>query len=86
MKALTEAAIAVMKEVKGMEKNSRVGSGGMAYNGTKDQDVKEVFNDLLAKHGLWMYPADIEESTQIDRSEGKNQLRNKAKAKRFYEG
>ena len=41
MKALTAAAIAVMKEVKGMEKNSRVGSGGMAYNGTKDQDVSK---------------------------------------------
>ncbi len=34
--------IKVMKEVKGMEKNSNVGSGNHAYNGTKDQDVKEV--------------------------------------------
>ena len=83
MKALTEAAIAVMKEVKGMEKNSRVGSGGMAYNGTKDQDVKEVFNDLLAKHGLWMYPADIEESTQIDRWEEKTNYGMKQKQSVF---
>jgi hypothetical protein len=43
MKNLAKAIIAVMNEVKGMEKNSRVGTGGSAYNGTKDQDVKEVF-------------------------------------------
>ena len=61
MKSLAKAVISVMKEVKGMEKNSRVGSGGMAYNGTKDQDVKEVFNEALAKHGLCMIPFDIQE-------------------------
>ena len=48
MKNISKAIIKVMQEVKGMEKNSRVGSGNMAYNGTKDQDVKEVFNDVLA--------------------------------------
>lgn len=69
MKNLTKAVIAVMKEVKGMEKNSHVGSGRNAYNGTKDQDVKEVFNDTLSKHGLIMYPKEIEEETQIDRWE-----------------
>lgn len=69
MKNLAKAVIAVMKEVKGMEKNSRVGSGGMAYNGTKDQDVKEVFNEALAKHGLCMIPFDIQEDTQVDRWE-----------------
>tara|TARA_R110000764_G_scaffold218528_1_gene306015 strand:+ start:609 stop:1247 length:639 start_codon:yes stop_codon:yes gene_type:complete len=69
MKSLAKAVISVMKEVKGMEKNSRVGSGGMAYNGTKDQDVKEVFNEALAKHGLCMIPFDIQEETQVDRWE-----------------
>jgi hypothetical protein len=69
MKNLAQAVIAVMKEVKGMEKNSRVGSGGAAYNGTKDQDVKEVFNDAMTKHGLCMIPNDIKEETQIDRWE-----------------
>jgi hypothetical protein len=69
MKNLTKAVIAVMKEVRGMEKNSRVGQGGHAYNGTKDQDVKEVFNEALAKHGLIMFPKDIEEHTQVDRWE-----------------
>lgn len=69
MKNLTKAVIAVMKEVKGMEKNSHVGSGRNAYNGTKDQDVKEVFNDTLSKHGLIMFPKEIEEQTQVDRWE-----------------
>lgn len=67
MKQLAKAVIAVMKEVKGMEKNSNVGKGNNSYNGTKDQDVKEVFNDALAKHGLCILPIGIEENTQIDR-------------------
>ena len=70
MKNLAKAVIAVMKEVKGMEKNSRVGKGGNAYNGTKDQDVKDVFNDALAKNGLCILPIDVQEETQIDRWEG----------------
>tara|TARA_R100000951_G_scaffold103870_1_gene96751 strand:+ start:603 stop:1205 length:603 start_codon:yes stop_codon:yes gene_type:complete len=69
MKALAKAVIAVMKEVKGMEKNSRVGSGNYAYNGTKDQDVKEVFNDAMAKNGLCVLPIDVQEETQLDRWE-----------------
>lgn len=57
-----------MKEVKGMEKNSRVGGDSKnAYNGTKDQDVKEVFNEAMAKNGLCILTIDIEEDTQVDR-------------------
>jgi len=67
MKNLAQAIVKVMQEVKGMEKNSRVGKGQMAYNGTKDQDVKEVFNEALEKNGLCILPTDIEENTQIDR-------------------
>ena len=72
-----------MKEVKGMEKNSNVGSGRSAYNGTKDQDVKEVFNDALAKNGLCILPIGVEEETKIDRWEeevewnGKKQIKQK---------
>ena len=47
MKQLAKAVIAVMKEVKGMEKNSKVGTGNHSYSGTKDQNVKEVFNTAL---------------------------------------
>ena len=69
MKEISKAIVAVMKAVKGMEKNSKVGVGNSSYNGTKDQDVKEVFNDALSQNGLCMIPQDIEEQTQIDRWE-----------------
>ena len=67
MKNLAKAILKVMDEVKGMEKKSRVGSGNHAYNGTKDQDVKEVFNDAMQKNGLCILPIDIDENTQVDR-------------------
>jgi hypothetical protein len=67
MKNLATAILNVMKEVKGMEKKSRVGIGKSAYNGTKDQDVKEVFNQALADNGLCILPIEIKEETQIDR-------------------
>lgn len=66
---LAKAIINVMKVVKGMEKNSRVGSGGSAYNGTKYQDVAEAFNDALADNGLCILPIGIDETTQVDRWE-----------------
>ena len=66
MKNLAQAVIQVMQEVKGMEKNSKVGSGRNTYNGTKDQDVKEVFNEALANNGLCIFPTDIQEDTQIE--------------------
>ena len=68
MKQISKAIISVMKEVKGMEKNSRVGAGTRAaYDGTKDQDVKETFNNALSKNGLCMLPIDIKDETKIDR-------------------
>jgi hypothetical protein len=66
MENLIKAVLAVMAEVKGMEKNSKVGSGNNSYNGTKYQDVAEVFNDAMVKHGLCMIPTDIEEYTEVN--------------------
>ena len=56
MKNLAKAVIKVMSEVKGMEKNSNVGYGRNSYNGTKDSDVKEVFNEALERNGLCILP------------------------------
>jgi len=67
MKQIAQAIIKVMAEVKGMEKNSKVGTGSSSYDGTKDQDVKEIFNDSLQRNGLCIMPIDIQETTQIDR-------------------
>lgn len=83
MKNLAKAILSVMKEVKGMEKNSRVGTGNHSYDGTKDQDVKEVFNNAMAKHGLCILPIDIEETTNIDRWEETNQYGTKQKQSVF---
>ena len=66
---LTKAVIEVMTEVKGMEKNSRIGTGNSAYDGTKDKDVKEVFNEKFAEKGLAIMPIDVQEETQTDRWE-----------------
>lgn len=68
MKNLALAMLQVQKAVKGMEKNSRVGQGtSSAYNGTKDQDVKEVFNEQFSKHGLVIMPIKIEPIVKVDR-------------------
>jgi hypothetical protein len=67
MKQIATAIVKVMAEVKGMEKNSKVGTGSSSYDGTKDQDVKEVFNEALQRNGLCILPIDIQETTQIDR-------------------
>ena len=70
MKNLAKAIINVMKEVKGMEKNSRIGGTNKnAYDGTKDQDVKEIFNEKLAEYGLCILPIGIEGNKTISRWE-----------------
>lgn len=69
MKQIAKAILSVMKEVKGMEKNSQVGEGRNSYSGTKDQDVKEVFNEALERNGLCILPTGIDENTQVDRWE-----------------
>lgn len=69
MKEISKAIVKVMQEVKGMEKNSRVGSGNFGYNGTKDQDVKEVFNDALSNNGLSMLPIGVKANTEVSRWE-----------------
>jgi hypothetical protein len=66
-KNISKAIIQVMSAVKGMEKKSKVGSGYNSYNGTKDQDVKEVFNTEMAKAGLCILPIDVEEETTLSR-------------------
>lgn len=58
-----------MEEVKGMEKNSRVGSGKHSYDGTKDQDVKEVMNKAMANNGLCILPTSVEAKTKVSRWE-----------------
>ncbi len=83
MKNLAKAILAVMAEVKGMEKNSKVGDGKYSYDGTKDQDVKEVFNIALQKNGLCILPIDIKEETHLDRWEEETNYGKKMKQSIF---
>ena len=83
MKNIALAILDVMREVKGMEKNSKVGTGNSSYNGTKDQDVKEVFNSALHKYGLCILPIEIEESTEVTRWEEETNYGKKQKQSVF---
>ena len=83
MEQISKAIIEVMKSVKGMEKNSKVGEGKMQYNGTKDQDVKEVFNTALSENGLCIIPTSIEDETEVNRWEETNQWGTKQKQSVF---
>jgi len=83
MKEINKAIISVMQTVKGMEKNSNVGNGNNSYNGTKDQDVKEVFNTALANNGLCIVPTSIDETTEIKRWEEATQWGTKQKQSVF---
>lgn len=83
MKNLAKAVITVMKNVRGMEKSSKVGSGNSSYNGTKDQDVKDKFNVEMAKAGLCMIPIDYEETTDVNRWEVKGQYSTQMKQSVF---
>lgn len=66
---LAKAIIGVMNDVKNIEKSMTVGSGGSAYKGVSDKDVKNIVGNAMAKHGLCIMPIDVQENTQIDRWE-----------------
>lgn len=73
MKNLSKAVIQVMQAVKGLEKNSKVGTGNSAYDGTKDKDVKEAFNQALADAGLCILPIEIKPKMTVERWEEADQ-------------
>jgi len=62
---LVTATVAVMGEVKGVEKNLSVGSGNNTYKGVADQDVKKVIGESMAKNGLAIFPIGIDEITEV---------------------
>ena len=83
MKQLAKAVLAVMSEVQGMEKNSRVGTGGHAYDGTKYADVAEVFNKAMINNDLCILPIEVNDETQVDRWEETNNYGTKMKQSVF---
>ncbi len=69
MKNLAAAIIAVMKAVKGIEKNSNVGAGNSSYKGVKDKDVKEAYSKAMAANGLCILPLEVEGKSTVSRWE-----------------
>ena len=69
MKEITKAILAVMEEVKGVEKTMDVGTGNSSYKGVSDKVVKETIRPAMMKHGLTCVPTGVEASTQTDRWE-----------------
>jgi len=66
---LVLATIAVMQEVKSIDKSMTIGTGNNAYKGIADKDVKKIIGESMAKNGLAIFPIGIEENVQIDRWE-----------------
>ena len=65
MKQIAKAIIEVMKTVKGIEKNTTVGSGGYSSKGVSDKDVKEAYSKAMIKEGLCIIPISIEDNVEV---------------------
>lgn len=86
---LAKAVIAVMKDVKNIEKTSNVGVGASAYKGVEDKEVKHAIGEAMERHGLCMLPIGISPNLRIDRWEETTNYNNtpqtKAKQQVFTE-
>lgn len=67
MKEITKAILAVMDEVKSIDKTMDVGTGGSSYKGVSDKVVKEILQPVMVKHGLVIVPTAIESKATTDR-------------------
>lgn len=67
MKEISKAILAVMAEVKGIEKSMTVGSGSYSYKGVSDKEVKDVLQPIMIKHGLSILPTNVEAKVTTDR-------------------
>jgi hypothetical protein len=85
MKNLAKAIIAVMQDVKGIEKSLNVGTGNASYKGVADQEVKKVIGESMARNGLCILPLETNAKTQIDRWEEKTDYGIKQKQQIFTE-
>lgn len=65
MENITKAILAVMEDVKGIEKTLDVGYGNSSYKGVSDKVVKEVLRPSMINHGLIVVPVDIDESSEV---------------------
>lgn len=85
MKEIAKAIMAVMKEVKGIDKSMTVGTGGSSYKGVADKDVKQIVGDAMQKCGLSILPTDVKTKTTVSRWEEKTNYGLKQKQSVFTE-
>ena len=67
MKEISKAILAVMDQVKGIDKSMTVGSGNYSYKGVSDQVVKEVLQPAMVKNGLSIVPTDVQAKVTTER-------------------
>jgi len=85
MKEISKAILAVMAEVKGIDKSMTVGSGKSSYKGVSDQVVKDILQPAMVKHKLSILPTDVIAKTTTDRWEEKTEYGVKMKQSTFTE-
>lgn len=85
MKNLAKAVLAVMNEVKGIDKSMNVGTGQMSYKGVPDQEVKKIVGQAMQKNGLVLIPTFIDPRTQVNEWEETTQYGVKRKQSVFTE-
>jgi hypothetical protein len=85
MKNIAQAIVEVTKAVKGVEKNSNVGTGQSSYKGVNDKDVKETMRKAMAENGLSLVPIEVSPKTEVTRWEEKTQWGVKQKQSVFTE-
>lgn len=78
-KEITKAIIAVMKEVKNIEKKMSVGSGTSSYKAVSDSMVRNELKQALTDNGLAIVPIKVKATTQVDRWEEATTYGNKMK-------
>ena len=85
MKEIAKACIEVTKAIKGIEKNSNVGTGNSSYKGVNDKDVKEIMRKEMSANGLSLLPTGVEAKTEVSRWEETNNYGTKMKQSVFTE-
>ena len=80
MKNLAEAVLQVMEKVKGIEKNSSIGTGNSSYKGVNDKDVKQIIGKAMREAGLSLLPIGVDSVSNTESWTEKTQWGEKMKS------
>lgn len=78
MKAISKAIIAVMREVKNIEKGMSVGTGKSSYRAISDSMVRNEVKKAMTDNGLCIVPIGVQATVKIDRWEEADSYNNGA--------